>query len=115
MGKKPIVSVTYENERISLKISLPHLKSVLRLSCVVHGPIYGRFTSCDVAGLLLATKEIGDVCTQASLLHTYPISLHTEKTQQFAGFSVVTPFKIDQNKNQNHLTDRVQNLGNERR
>ena len=43
MGKKPIVSVTYENERISIKNSLPYLKCVLRLSCVVHGPIYGRF------------------------------------------------------------------------
>ena len=43
MGKKPIVSVTYENERISIKDSLPYLKSVLRLSCLVHGPIYGRF------------------------------------------------------------------------
>ena len=42
-GKKPIVSVTYENERISIKNSLPYLKCVLRLSCVVHGPIYGRF------------------------------------------------------------------------
>ena len=30
MGKKPIVSVT-------------HLKCVLRLSCVVHGPIYASF------------------------------------------------------------------------
>ena len=38
MGKKPIVSVTYENERISLKNSLPYIKSVLPLSCVVHGP-----------------------------------------------------------------------------
>ena len=26
----------------------------------------------------------------------------------------VTPFKIDQNKNQNHSIDKVQNLGNER-
>ena len=34
MGKKPIVSVTYENERISIKNSLPYLKCVLRLSCV---------------------------------------------------------------------------------
>ena len=42
MGKKPIVSVTYENERISIKNSLTYLKCVLRLSCVVHGPIYGR-------------------------------------------------------------------------
>ena len=38
-----MVSVTYENERISIKNSLPYLKCVLRLSCVVHGPIYGRF------------------------------------------------------------------------
>ena len=44
MGKNPIVSVTYENERISIKNSLlPYLKFVLRLSYVVHGPIYGRF------------------------------------------------------------------------
>ena len=43
MGKKPIVSLTYENERISIKNSLPYLKCVLRLSCVVLGPIYGRF------------------------------------------------------------------------
>ena len=37
MGKKPIVSVTYKNERISIKNSLPYLKCVLRLSSVVHG------------------------------------------------------------------------------
>ena len=36
MGKKPIVSVTYENERISIKNSSPYIKCVLRLSCVVH-------------------------------------------------------------------------------
>ena len=27
----------------------------------------------------------------------------------------VTPFKVDQNKNQNHSTGKVQNLGNEKR
>ena len=43
MGKKPIVSVTYKNERISIKKCLPYLKCVIHLSCVVHGPIYGRF------------------------------------------------------------------------
>ena len=52
MGKKPIVSVTYENERISIKNSLPYLKCVLHLSCVVHGPIYGRFMGCTVNGFL---------------------------------------------------------------
>ena len=52
MGKKPIVSVTYENERISIKNSLPYLKCVLRLSCVVHWPIYGRFMGFHVNGFL---------------------------------------------------------------
>ena len=51
MGKKPIVSVTYENERISIKNSLPYLKCVLRLPCVVHGPIYGRFMGFYANGL----------------------------------------------------------------
>ena len=52
MGKKPIVSVTYENERISIKNSLPYFKCVLRLSCVVHGPIYGRLMGFYVNGFL---------------------------------------------------------------
>ena len=53
MEKKPIVSLTYENERISVKKnSLPYLKCVLRLSCVVHGPIYGRLMGFYVNGSL---------------------------------------------------------------
>ena len=52
MGKKPIVSVTYENERISIINSLPYLKCVLRLSCVVHGPIYNLFMGFYVNGFL---------------------------------------------------------------
>ena len=44
---------SYENERISIKNSLPYLKWVLRLSCVVHGPIYGRFM-----GLLYREKTV---------------------------------------------------------
>ena len=52
MGKKPIASVTYENERISIKNSLPYIKCVLRLSCVVHGPIYGLLMGCTVNGFL---------------------------------------------------------------
>ena len=35
-----------------LKNSLPYIKCVLRLSCVVHGPIYGRFMGCTVNGFL---------------------------------------------------------------
>ena len=56
MGKKPIVSVSYKNERISMKNSLPYIKCVLRLSCVVHGPIYGRFMGCTVNGSLSLLK-----------------------------------------------------------
>ena len=35
-----------------LKNSLPYIKCVLRLSCVVHGPIYGPFMGCTVNGFL---------------------------------------------------------------
>ena len=52
VGKKPIVPVTYENERISTKNSLSYLKCVLRLSYVVHGPIYGHFMGFYVKGFL---------------------------------------------------------------
>ena len=57
MGKKPIVSLTYENERISTKNSLPYLKCVLRLSCVVHGPIYGRFMGFYLNGFRPLFRE----------------------------------------------------------
>ena len=52
MGKKPIVDVIDENERISIKNSLPHLKCVLRLSCMVHWPIYGHFMGFYANGFL---------------------------------------------------------------
>ena len=52
MGKKPVVSVTYENERISTKNSLPYLKCVLRLSSVVHRPIYGSVMGFYANGFL---------------------------------------------------------------
>ena len=60
MRKKPTVSVTYENERISIKNSLPYLKCVLRLSCVVKGPIYGRFMGFYVNGFLSIGKPLYD-------------------------------------------------------
>ena len=56
MGEKPIVSVTYENERISIKTSLPYIKCVLRLSYVVQGAIYGRFMGYTVNGFLSLYK-----------------------------------------------------------
>ena len=54
MEKKPIISVTYENERISIKNSLPYIKCVLYLSCVAHGPIYDRFMSCTTVNGFLS-------------------------------------------------------------
>ena len=51
MGKKTIVSLTYEYERISLKKQFT-LKCVLRLSCVVHGQIHGSFMGFCVNGFL---------------------------------------------------------------
>ena len=71
--KNPIVSVNYENDRISIKNSLPYLKCVLRLSCVVQGLIYGRFMGFYILNVtqqcrcsyfelglpVVKTKEIG--------------------------------------------------------
>ena len=34
------------------KKSLPYVRCVLHLSCVVHGPIYSRFMGCTVNGFL---------------------------------------------------------------
>ena len=56
MGKKPIVSVTYQNGRISIENSLPYFKCVLRLSCVVHRPIYGSFMAFYVNAFLSNTN-----------------------------------------------------------
>ena len=44
-------------ERISIKNSLPYM-NVCSLSCVVHGPIYGRFMGCTVNGPLSIYKVI---------------------------------------------------------
>ena len=62
----PIVSVTYENERISIKNNLPYLKCVLRLSCVVHRrddlwPFYGFYANVgDSLGMVQrADKTFG--------------------------------------------------------
>ena len=42
MGKMTIVSVTYENEAISIKFVLPYFSLVFFPSCVVFEPIYGH-------------------------------------------------------------------------
>ena len=56
MGRKPIVSVTYGNERISIKNIVPYIKCVLHLPCVVHGPIYGHFMGCTVNGFYFSLQ-----------------------------------------------------------
>ena len=70
MGKKTIVSGTYENERISIKNSLPYLKCVLRLSCLVHRPTdlwpLNGFLCLQVVGIRWGwrkeqTKQMGGV------------------------------------------------------
>ena len=59
------------NERISIKNSLPYLKCVLRLSCVVHGPIYGRFMGFYVDGFLSINR-----------LHNFVPFFHTPRAGQ---------------------------------
>ena len=51
-----------------MKNSLPYIKCVLRLSCVVHRPIYGRFMGCTVNGSLSSTK-VGDSSEAARQIH----------------------------------------------
>ena len=71
MGKKPIVSETYENERFSIKNGLPYLKCVLSLSCVVHGPdlwpLYG-FLFKRLSRLYKADKGLPRLGTPAKRL-----------------------------------------------
>ena len=43
MGKKPIVSVNYENERISIKKQLTLLKMCVASLLCGPRPLYGRF------------------------------------------------------------------------
>ena len=72
MGGKPIVSVTYKNERISIKNSLPYIKWVLRLSCVqVCGPIYGRLwvEVLMVFSLYVRFTKVGDFSKVARQIH----------------------------------------------
>ena len=53
-------------------------------------------------------------CPLSFLIFSPPLQNFMLFLQQLLVFSF-TPFKIDQNKNQNHSTDKVQNVGNERR
>ena len=68
MGKK-IVSVTQENERISIKNSLSCLKCVLRLFCVVHGPIFRAWATCGLTRVINA-KIVEDeaICNPQRIL-----------------------------------------------
>ena len=43
-----------------MKKSLAYIKCVLRLSCVVHEPIYGPFMGCTVNGFLYLYKVYQD-------------------------------------------------------
>ena len=70
-GKKHIVSITYEDERISItkkKNSLPYIKCVLRFFCVVHGPIFGRFLA--VLWVVLQTVFSLVICREKTMDHT---------------------------------------------
>ena len=78
MGKKPIVSVTYKNERISVKKnSLAYIKCVLRLSCVIHELIYGCFMGCTVNGFLSMLRP--SALLISNLQESVQVNLYIEK------------------------------------
>ena len=87
MGKKPIISVSYENERISIKNSLPYSKCVLRLSCVVHGQIYGRFMGFDVNGFLSLYRLGKPLCRNSAEVAKKKESLQILDLQRLASLT----------------------------
>ena len=89
MGKKPLVSLTYENERFSIKNCLPYLKCVLRFSCVVHGQIYGRFMGFYVNGFFLKTFHFRRL-EKREVFFPYELSLYFEC---YAKFELALPVK----------------------
>ena len=98
MEKHPIVSVTYENERISIKNSLPYTNCVLRLSCLVHGPIYDSFMGCTVnvflsiAARVFGRRRVGLCTADEAPRRTRTRSLSQTGTQRWiaAEPSVIT-------------------------
>ena len=56
LGKKPYRFCNLRKWKDFNKNSLPYIKWVLHLSCVVHGPIYDRFMGCTVNGFLSIYK-----------------------------------------------------------
>ena len=91
MEKNPMVSVTYENERISIKNSLPYIKCVLRLSLVVHGPIYGRLMGCTVNGFLSKPLYRGRKRSERGTKIKHPLSadMNNLLEQKFAKIKTV--------------------------
>ena len=83
MGKKPIVSVTYENESISIKNSLPYLKCLLRLSCVVHEPIYGRFMFFFYVNGFLAVNLYRYATMSMLIFRAWVTCVYTESSSAF--------------------------------
>ena len=91
MGKKPIASVTYENERISNKNSIPYIKCVLHLSCVVYGPSYGRFMGCIIKCFLSLHK----VYQVLGFYRTSPTDPPKENDRKFAPMApIATKFRL---------------------
>ena len=91
MGKKPIASVTYENETISIKNSVPYIKCVLHLSCVVYGPSYGRFMGCIIKCFLSIYK----VYQVLGFYRTSPTDPPKENDRKFAPVApIATKFRL---------------------
>ena len=66
MGKKPIVSVTHENERISIKNSLPYLKCVTSLLCGPRVDLW-PFMGFYVKGFLLYRENTQDIYRETNI------------------------------------------------
>ena len=71
------------------KNCLPYLKYVLRLYCVVHGQIYGRFMGIYVNGFFFKTFHFRRL-EKREVFSPYELSLYFER---YAKFELALPVK----------------------
>ena len=80
MEKNPIVSVTYEDERISIKTAYLTQNVCYFSPCVVYGPIHGRFMGFQVNGFLSNRGENRLPKTTHKMAINRPVDYNREKT-----------------------------------
>ena len=99
---------------VSIQSSINLSKTFLRISRIRIIPSTQILARVFVYLPPFISKILDFICRKVLILILIYFEWRDTENQQLLVFSA-TPFKIDQNKNQNRLIDKVQNLVNERR